>query len=64
MLGLLVSALISASSLTKVDTSIFEKKLTDVGLGVASAIPEPGVWSSLFEGLFVLGLIALRRRAE
>ena len=43
------------------EQAFIEKKAIGVGLVVTSAVPEPGVWSSLSAGLFVLGLMAARR---
>jgi hypothetical protein len=42
--------------------AFLEKKAVGVGLVVTSAVPEPDVWSSLSAGLFVLGMMASRRR--
>ena len=42
--------------------AFIEKKAIDVGLIVTSVVPEPSVWSSLLAGLFLLGLMATRRK--
>lgn len=44
------------------EQAFIEKKAIGVGLLVTSAVPEPGIWSSLSAGLFVLGMMASRRR--
>ena len=44
------------------EQAFIEKKAIGVGLIVTSAVPEPGVWSSLSAGLFLLGLMATRRK--
>lgn len=43
------------------EQAFIEKKAVGVGLLVTSAVPEPGVWSSLSAGLFLLGMMASRR---
>lgn len=43
------------------EQAFIEKKAIGVGLVVTSAVPEPGVWSSLSAGLFLLGMMASRR---
>lgn len=43
------------------EQAFIEKKAVGVGLVVTSAVPEPGIWSSLSAGLFVLGLMASRQ---
>ena len=42
--------------------AFIEKKAIGVGLIVTSAVPESGVWSLLSAGLFLLGLMATRRK--
>ena len=44
------------------EQAFIEKKAVGVGLVVTSAVPEPSIWSSLSAGLFVLGMMASRRR--
>lgn len=44
------------------EQAFIEKKAIGVGLIVTSAVPEPGVWSSLSAGLFLLGMMASRRK--
>jgi hypothetical protein len=44
------------------EQAFIEKKAIGVGLVVTSAVPEPGVWSSLSAGLFLLGMMASRRK--
>jgi hypothetical protein len=44
------------------EQAFIEKKAVGVGLVITSAVPEPGIWSSLSAGLFVLGMMASRRR--
>lgn len=42
--------------------AFIEKKAVGIGLVVASAVPEPGVWSSLSAGLFLLSMMGSRRK--
>jgi hypothetical protein len=44
------------------EQAFIEKKAIGVGLVVTSAVPEPGVWSSLSAGLFLLSMMASRRK--
>lgn len=44
------------------EQAFIEKKAIGVGLVVTSAVPEPGVWSSLSAGLFLLGMMGSRRK--
>ena len=44
------------------EQAFIEKKAVGVGLVITSAVPEPGIWSSLSAGLFVLGMMASRLR--
>jgi hypothetical protein len=46
------------------EQAFIEKKAIGVGLVVTSAVPEPGVWSSLSAGLFLLGMMASRRNKK
>lgn len=42
--------------------AFIEKKFAGVGMVITSAVPEPGIWSSLSAGLMLIGFMTFRRK--